>query len=77
MKKISVQETLMRETEIEVPDAVYEGMSSNNPKVRKAAQDEAFRLFEQATTKEKDAEKLEWVQTTFIGSDDEDLWTID
>lgn len=71
MKKISVQETLIRETIIEVDDQVFTDLRSDDQEKRRKTQEEIMRVFYDETYKTTNVYELEWVDTRFVSSEDE------
>lgn len=71
MKTISVQETLVRETKIDVEDSVFEDLRSEDNEKRESAQMAVMNQFDLTPKKDRVSE-LEWAGTYFVSGEDED-----
>lgn len=67
-KTITVQETCMRETEIEVSEELYGALKGDDRGARDKAEEEVCKLYD--ATEDK-GEFNEWVETVFIDEDGE------
>lgn len=75
MKKLKVQETLIRETEIEIEDDLYEQIQSDDLPIRTAAQLQVCAKFD-AAVKNPDANSLEWCCTDFLNEEGFEIFDV-
>ena len=73
--KVIVQESLMRETEIEVDEETFNNLNSDDREKRDNARDKVIEVYDKAD-KETDISKTEWVGTVFMDEEDNELFDV-
>jgi hypothetical protein len=78
MRKIDVQETLIRVTQIEVSDRDYKALKGNSRITRERAKDRCIAKLDRkrSNSHNPEDESLDWVSIDFLGEDGEELFDV-
>lgn len=75
-RKLVVDETYSRMTEVEVSDEVYAKLTGDNQEERDAAQKEVLRLRDEVAKNNPESVEHEWCCTEVRDDNDEELFSI-